>query len=125
MRGSVEFGASGPMQIHELEELVYRNKYRPDVRFIQHGWGLRHGAPSDHCALVVGNADRGDALAVPTPVIPERTVIDEATGRIQARGWRALLKILIGQRTIRPSREVLLALGYSDFDKAKENLGCT
>lgn len=125
MERNVLYGASGPMPISTFEEIVARHQYRPDVRFVQFGWGLRRGAPTGTCTLVVGSMDDGNARNIPCPEIPEFSSVDEKTQRIAARGWRDLLKILMSDRVIRPDESLRQWLGNRDFDEAKGNLGCT
>ena len=124
MRGSVEFGISGPLDVHEFEDLVMRNLWKPNVRFIQSRWGRHNGAPVDTFTLVKNNPDHGDAYNVPYPQIPERTIIDHETGRVKARGWRQLLINLVADATVCPSQQIRRAMGYHDFEKAKRTLGC-
>lgn len=129
------------MDIGEFESLVHRNAYRPNIRFISSRWGAVNGAPANTCTLLVGawlpvqntdesvptvNPEHVTALNVPTPWIPERTVIDPKTQRIVARGWKALLRELLLERVIRPSVEVRRLLGPAEYERIQREgrLGC-
>ena len=129
------------MDIGEFEDLVHRNAYRPNIRFISSRWGAVNGAPANTCTLLVGawlpvqntddsvptlNPEHVTALNVPVPWLPEHTVIDPASSRVVARGWRALLRELLLERVIRPSPEVRRLVGHSVYERIQREgrLGC-
>lgn len=135
-------GKHGSVYIGDFVDLVHRNAYRPNIRFIASRWGKAQGAPKDTCTLLAGawlvapqtddptapvflHRDHVGTYNVPMPWIPEYSTVDAATDRIAHRGWRALLQFLLNDRVIRPSPEILRWLGYKDFGTATRRLGCT
>lgn len=134
------FGKSGPMPISEFQDLIHRNAYKPNIRWISSRWGARNGAPDGTCTMLVGawlpvrntnervfqtvHRDHVGAYNVPTPVVPEFTDVDPESQEILARGWRGLLPWLIADRVIRPSPEIETWLGHREFDSAVRGLGC-
>ena len=63
------------------------------------------------------------AYNIPTPFIPEKTLYDGKTGRVIARGWRAIVSEMVQDRIIRPSREVERWLGEEEFQLARYAAG--
>lgn len=122
-------GHHGPLEISDLVELVARNAYRPNVRWITSRWGPRNGAPTESATLLVGDwlfdsygnlkRDHETAYNVTTPFIPEYTIKDPETDRISAVGWRSFVIELVQDRVIRPSREVEKLLGRKECDDAR------
>ena len=132
---------TGPMDIGDFVDLIHRNAYKPNIRFISSRWGARNGAPANTCTLLVGawlpvqksedvvptlDPEHVTALNVPVPWIPEQTVVDPKTQRIVARGWRALLRELLLEHVIRPSHEVRRLLGPREYERIQREgrLGC-
>ena len=132
-------GKTGPMWTDEFVDLVHRNAYKPNIRFISSRWGERNGAPAGTCTLLVGawlpvvnsdekkpwsvDPDHVAAYNVALSQIPEYTVYDEEGGLVH-RGWKGLLQLLIADRVIRPSEEIRRLLGVREFDNSKRGLGC-
>lgn len=132
-------GKRGPMWTDEFVELVHRNAYKPNIRFISSRWGARNGAPAGTCTLLVGawlpvrntgerftptvHSDHVGAYNVALSQIPEYTV-EREDGEIVHRGWRGLLQCLIADRVIRPSREIEKLLGRKDYEMITRGLGC-
>jgi len=116
-------GRDGSMDIGDFVDLVHQESYRPNIRFLRSRWGRYAGLSSGLCTLVVGNANDGNCYNVPTPRIPEASVL-EADGTIVARGWKALFARLIRDRVVRPSPVFEKLLGSYTFDRSKARLGC-
>jgi hypothetical protein len=132
-------GKSGPMWTDDFVDLVHRNKYKPNIRFISSRWGERNRAPAGTCTLLVGawlpsinteerktwrvHDDHVGAYNVALSQIPEFTQVRD-DGEITHRGWKALLQILVNDRVIRPSREIEALLGTHQFEKTVRGLGC-
>lgn len=108
----------------EFVEMVKRNSYRNDLRFMVSRWGRYQGAPPDTCTMVMaGGYDTGDGRNVPMPEIPEHTVFDERTQRVKVRGWRFLLRELVKDRYVRPEGEPAEWLGEGELSVVRPK-GC-
>lgn len=127
-----------PMDLSDFQELVHEAAYSPNLRWVAHGSKSDPRAPKAHCTLLVGawlpvqktdekvptlHPDHVTAYNVPTPQIPEYTVYGER--RIEARGWKGLLEMMLGERVIRPTPRVIKALG-DDWEhvRRKANIRC-
>lgn len=139
-RGAME-GKKGPMWTDEFVDLIHRNAYKPNIRFISSRWGERNGAPAGTCTLLVGawlpvrvsdhkelnnwhvHHDHVGAYNVALSQIPEYT-IEKPDGEIIHRGWRGLLQWLIKDRVIRPSEEIRRLLGDQHYERFTKGLGC-
>ena len=110
------FGRDGRvMSGAEFRELVERNSYRPEIRWLKNRTGRYQGVPSDLCTMMIGPGADGRAHNVPSDSIPEYSWYTK-DGRVRARGWRWLLRVLLNGRVIRPCEEVRKWLGDQDFD---------
>ena len=126
-----------PMDTSDLVEIVHRNAYRPNIRWISHKASNTFSPPGT-CTLLVGawlpmvksesdygqtvSDDHVGAYVVATPQIPDET---QFKGRyIKHRSWRALLRILVRDRVIRPSAEIERLLGPAEFEDCTRRLGC-
>lgn len=132
-------GKKGPMWTDEFVELVHRNAYKPNIRFICSRWGARQGAPASTCTLLAGawlpvhvseeqrsyvvHKDHVGTYNVALSQIPEYTV-EREDGEIVHRGWRGLIQWLIADRVIRPSPEIERLVGTKDFEMMTRGLGC-
>lgn len=129
------------MYIGDFVDLVHRNARYPNVRFIANSSRSNAQAPRDTCTLLAGawlpviktneptaptvHEDHIGTWNVPVPFIPEYTVEDKKTGRVIARGWKALLGYLLEDNVIRPTHEVVNLLG-DDWPhiRAQVGIGC-
>lgn len=124
-------GHRGPLEITDLIELVDRNKYKPNVRWITGEGARANGSPSQIATCLVGSwitntyggmsQEHVTNYNVTTPFIPEHTIINGKTGRVDARGWRDIVTEMVCDRVIRPSREVEKILGREATDSARRS----
>jgi hypothetical protein len=127
-----------PMYIGDFVDLVHRNSATPDIRFITNSGKSNPGVAANTCTLLAGawlpviktddpsapavNPNHIGAWNVAVPDIPEKTVIDPETQRIVHRGWKELLMVLLQERVLRPTPEVIGLCG-DDWDKIRKWAG--
>ena len=110
------------MTTGQFSDLVHKHAYRPNIRFHVSRWGRYNNAPAETCTLTVGNINDGLAFNVPMPNIPARSQIDEETGKVIHRGWRALLIWMLTGRVCRPNTEFEMYLGTRDYQAVMTQL---
>jgi hypothetical protein len=127
------------MDTADFRDLVERNAYKPNIRWISHKKAYAFSPPHT-CTLLVGawlpmvksdsdlgqtvHKDHVGAYLVPTPQIPAETIY---RGRhVFHRSWKALLRMLIGDRVVRPSPEVQRLFGdeWHDVRRSMRHIGC-
>ena len=115
---NVTDGRRGPMWVTDFVALLLRNSNRTDIRLLKERVpSSQNLAPKNTWTLTIGAAKDGWAYNVPTSQIPEFTIQDARTQFIVHRGWRSLLKMLLHDKVVRSTQEILDTLGREDFGR--------